>query len=163
MIITYKDVPRVTFPVFKIPSSNWYREDGLLFVDDRIVDDCNMYGATIGIRRMQSHMDIMPLKKSVDTHLGLIKQKENTYIDTAGNPFIYEKTLWCKLKYYSIRKVEQKIVACVLHLDGVKAPFTIPRPPHSDMLWAGILHLYELPWMLYEYSETKVKDSKRKV
>ena len=87
----------------------------------------------------------------------------NTYIDTAGNPFIYEKTMWCKLKYYSIRNVEQKIVACVLHLDGVKAPFTIPRPPHSDMLWAGILHLYDLPWMLYEYSETKVKDSKRKV
>ena len=79
MIITYKDVPRVTFPVFKLPSSNWYREDGLLFVDDKIVDDCNMYGATIGIRRMQSHMDLMPLKKFVDTHLGMIKQKENTY------------------------------------------------------------------------------------
>ena len=38
-----------------------------------------MHGATIGIRRMQSHMDLMPLKKSVDSHLGMIKQKENTY------------------------------------------------------------------------------------
>tara|TARA_B100001093_G_C26729701_1_gene971673 strand:- start:602 stop:970 length:369 start_codon:yes stop_codon:yes gene_type:complete len=122
-----------------------------------------MHGATIGIRRMQSHMDLMPLKKSVDSHLGMIKQNGNTYIDTAGNPFIYEKTIWCKLKYYSIRKVEQKIVASVLHLNGVKAPFTIPRPPHSDMLWAGLLHLYGLPWMLYEYSKEKVKDTKRKV
>ncbi len=163
MIITYKDVPRVTFPVFKIPSSNWHKEDGLLFVDDKIVDDRNMYGATIGIRRIQSHMDLMPLKKSIDTHLGIIKQKDNTFIDTRGMPFIYERTLFCALKYYSIRKVEQKIVASVLHLDGVKAPFTIPRPPHSDMLWAGLLHLYDLPWMLYEYSETRIKDSKRKV
>jgi hypothetical protein len=108
-------------------------------------------------------MDLMPLKKSIDTHLGIIKQKDNTFIDTIGMPFIYERTTWCKLKYYSIRKVEQKIVASVLHLNGVKAPFTIPRPPHSDMLWAGLLHLYDLPWMLYEYSETKIKDSKRKV
>ena len=122
-----------------------------------------MHGGTLGLRRIQSHMDLMPLKKSIDTHLGIIKQKDNTFIDTIGMPFIYERTTWCKLKYYSIRKVEQKIVASVLHLDGVKAPFTIPRPPHSDMLWAGLLHLYDLPWMLYEYSETRIKDSKRKV
>ena len=163
MIITYKDVPRVTFPVFKIPSSNWHKEDGLLFVDDKIVDDRNMYGATLGLRRIQSHMDLMPLKKSIDTHLGIIKQKDNTFIDTRGMPFIYERTTWCKLKYYSIRKVEQKVIASILYLDGVKAPFTIPRPPHSDMLWAGLLHLYDLPWMLYEYSETRIKDTRRKV
>jgi len=163
LIITYKDVPRVTFPIFKIPSSNWYKEDGLLFVDEKIVDDRNMYGATIGIRRMQSHMDLMPLKKSIDTHLGIIKQKDNTFIDTKGMPFIYERTIWCKLKYYSIRKVEQKIVASVLHLDGVKAPFTIPRPPHSDMLWAGLIHLYDLPWMLYGYSKERLKETKRKI
>ena len=163
MIITYKDVPRVTFPVFKIPSNNWHREDGLLFVDDKIVDDCNMCGTSLGIRRMQTSHDLMPLRRSLDTHVGIIKQKETTYIDNAGNAFIYEKTVWCKLKYYSIRKVEQKEVACVLYLNGVKAPFTIPRPPHSDMLWAGLLHLYDMPWLLYEYSETKVKDTRRKV
>ena len=111
MIITYKDVPRVTFPVFKIPSSNWYREDGLLFVDAHIVDDSNMCGRTLGVRRMQTPHDVMPLKKSLDTHVGIIKQKDNTYIDNAGNTFIYDKTFWCKLKYYSFRKVVQKIVA----------------------------------------------------
>ncbi len=163
MIITYKDVRRVTFPVFKLPSSNWYRTDGLLFVDEQIVDDCNMPGNTLGLRRLQTPHDVMPLKKSLNTHVGILKQKDSTFIDNAGNTFIYEKTLWCKLIYYSIREIKLKKTASVLFLNGVKAPFTIPRPPHSDMLWAGLLHLYDLPWMLYEYSENKSKDTKRKV
>jgi len=163
LIITYKDVPRVTFPVFKLPSSNWYREDGLLFVDDKIVDDCNMHGATIGIRRMQSHMDLMPLKKSIDTHLGMIKQKENTYIDTAGNPFIYEKTEFAQLRYLRIKRIDYKTKACLLWLYDCSFPFTIPRPPETGYTWAGILHIKNYPWLLYEYSKEKIKDTRRKI
>ena len=42
-------------------------------------------------------------------------------------------------------------------------PFTIPRPPSEEIEYVGVLHLNELPWMLYEYSEIKLKDTKRKV
>ena len=39
MAITYKDIRLVTFPVYALPSGNWYGQDGLLFLDDKILDD----------------------------------------------------------------------------------------------------------------------------
>lgn len=164
MIYTYKDVQHVTFPVFLLPNDNWSFSDGLLFIDNQIVDDTNMKGSTLGVRRAQTpHEEVLPLRKSILNLTGIIKQKATAFIDTKGVPFIYEKTIWCKLKYYKIRKIERKEVASVLWVVGVNFPFLIPRPPYSGMTWAGIIHLKELPWFLYEYSEEKLKDTKRKV
>ena len=67
------------------------------------------------------------------------------------------------LKYLKISKVELKESATLIRVRGHNSPFTVPRPPEVGYTWAGILHLKGLPWMLYEYSETKLKDTKRKV
>ena len=48
-------------------------------------------------------------------------------------------------------------------LKGVSFPFKIPRPPHADTSWAGVLHLSGIPWILYEYSEFQKSDTRRKV
>jgi hypothetical protein len=32
-----------------------------------------------------------------------------------------------------------------------------------EFAWAGILHLNNAPWVLYEYSENKESDTRRKV
>ena len=86
-----------------------------------------------------------------------------TFIDSDGFPFIYEKTIWCKLKYYKIRKIERKGIASILWLHGVTTRHIIARPPHGEMKWAGVIHYNDDPWLLYEYAEEKLKDSKRKV
>ena len=44
MAITYRDIKLVAFPVYALPSGNWYGQDGLLFLDDKILDDKNMKG-----------------------------------------------------------------------------------------------------------------------
>ena len=161
---TYKDVLRVTFPVFQLPSDNWSCSDGLLFIENQIVDDRNMRGDSLGIRRLQTpHKNLLPLKRSLLNLTGVIKQNTSTFIDSNGFPFVYEKTIWCKLKYYKIRKIERKEIASVLWLHGVTAPSVIPRPPHGEMKWAGMIHFNDDPWLLYEYAEEKLKDSKRKV
>tara|TARA_B100001094_G_scaffold44598_1_gene39404 strand:- start:15874 stop:16326 length:453 start_codon:yes stop_codon:yes gene_type:complete len=150
--------------VYKIPHDNWSYSDGLLFLDDQLLDDKNMSGGTIGIRRVQTPFrDLFPLKKSLINHIGILKQTGNTFIDSQGDPFIYEKTLLCKLKYFKIRKVDRKGVASLLWVKGINFPFTIPRPPEDGRTWAGILHLHNIPWLLYEYSEVKLKDTRRKV
>jgi hypothetical protein len=147
-----------------LPSSNWEKVDGLLFVDNEIVDDKNMPGDTLGVRRIQSpHKNMLPLKKQLINHQGILKQSTRYFIDSNGVPFIYEKTLMCKLSYYKIKKIQKKEVASVLWLKGINSPFTIPRPPEDGMLWAGVLHYHGLPWFLYEYSETKKPDTRRKV
>lgn len=164
MIVTYKNIDKVTFPCFTLPSSNWHSVDGLLFLDNVLLDDRNMKGETLGTRRVQTPFtELVPLKDSIISHTGIIKQSKNCFIDSKGMPFIYEKTRMCALKYYRIRKVELKEIAALLWVKDIRHPFTIPRPPESSNTWAGILHLGKLPWKLYEYSDHKKKDTRRKI
>ena len=75
MIVTYKTLDRVEFPVFILPSSNWDLTDGLLYLDGELVDDRNMSGKTLGQRRLQTpHKGLLPLKKSVNSLVGILKQ-----------------------------------------------------------------------------------------
>jgi hypothetical protein len=164
-VVSFKAAKNIKFPVYKLPSDNWWLQDGLLFLDGMLLDDRNMTGERLGIRRIQTPFfsKLLPLKNQIDTLAGIVKQSSSSYIDSLGRTFIYEKTLMCKLSYYKIKKIERKDVASLLWVSGVNFPFTIPRPPESGMIWAGILHFHGLPWILYEYSETKLKDTHRKV
>ena len=60
-------------------------------------------------------------------------------------------------------KKELRDTHCLLWLRGVNSPFSVPRPPEVDMLFAGVLLLHGLPWILYEYSEEPKKTTWRKV
>ncbi len=165
MVITWKKLGSIEFPIFALPSSNWEEQDGLLFIDNRVVDDRNMPGKTIGMRRLQTPIkDLVPLRGSIAAPVSLIRQTRiKTFIDNVGTPFIYEKTTSSSLKYYKIRKIERKDIASVLWLKGVSFPFKVPRPPNEGFTWAGVLHLKDIPWLLYEYSETAKSDTRRKV
>ena len=135
MIVTYKEIKKIKFPVFILPNSNWELVDGLLLIDNQVVDDKNMPGASLGIRRLQTHFtELVPLKHSIESLIGILKQK-----------------------------VEKKGVASVLWLKDINFPFTIPRPPPQEKTWAAVLHMGGLPWLLYEYSEERLKDTRRKV
>ncbi len=92
-----------------------------------------------------------------------MKQSTPYFVDNKGVPFIYEKTVYAALKYMKIRKVERKKIATLIWVKGHNAPFTVPRPPEDGKSWAGILHLHGLPWMLYEYADEQLKDTRRKV
>jgi hypothetical protein len=164
VIVTYKEIKKIKFPVFILPNSNWELIDGLLLIDNQVVDDKNMPGASLGIRRLQTHFtELVPLKHSIDSLIGILKQTTKYFIDSNGTPFIYQKTMNASLKYYKIRKIERKEVASVLWLKDINFPFTIPRPPPAEKTWAGVLHIGGLPWLLYEYSEERLKDTRRKV
>ena len=74
MIVTYQDIKKLTFPVFILPNSNWQLVDGLLLLDNIVLDDKNMPGATLGIRRLQTPFtEIVPLKHSIDSLIGILK------------------------------------------------------------------------------------------
>ena len=154
----------IRWPVYVLHSDEIEERDGLLFCDTQIVDDKNMTGESLGLRRLQTpHKNLFSLKNQIDNFRGMVKSKEKHFIDTNGIPFIYEKTEFCKLKYYRIKRVIQKDTSSLLKLDGVKSAFVIPRPPAEEMRYAGILHYGELPWVLYEYSEDRREDTRRKV
>lgn len=163
MVITYRGISSIVFPIYPLPSSNWESADGLLFIDGKVVDDKNMRGETLGTRRLQTSFELLPLKKAVLDFTGMIKQSNNVFIDSTGIPFIYQKTKMLPLRYKKIKHIDRKVVASVLHLEGERHPIKIIRPPESGMTWAGVLYYQELPWKLYEYSEESKKDTRRKV
>jgi hypothetical protein len=164
MVIGFRSIPKITFPVFLLDSENWEEYDGILFLDNKVLDDRNQEGKTLGARRMQTpHKNLQELKYMVEYPNGLLKQRTKYFIDNSGRPFIYEKTTMLPLKYLKISKVELKDTATLIRVKGYNTPFTVPRPPEVGFTWAGILHVQGLPWMLYEYSETKLKDTRRKV
>lgn len=164
MVITLKEIKNVEFPVYVLPHQDWSFSDGLMFLDGRVVDDRNMKGKTLGIRRLQtSYPSMLPLRRQIDSFNGLLKQNQNTFIDTKGRPFIYEKTTWCQLRYSRITKKELRDEYCLLWVDNVSTPFSVPRPPEPGMGYAGILYLSGLPWILYEYADSQKKRARRKV
>ena len=164
MVVQYKTVNKIRFPVYTIESGNWSKSDGILFLDEKILDDKNMPGDTLGIRRAQTpYKNLYRLNKQIDDLRGILKSHCKHFIDSNGIPFIYEKTQFCKLKYYRIRNVVRRDSCSLLYLYGVKSPFVIPRPPPEDMMYAGLLHFHGLPWILYEYAVESKKETRKKV
>ena len=163
MVRTIKNLSSIQFPVYLLPSSDWEVVDGLLLMEGKILDDRNMLGATLGVRRLQTEFALFPLPTLVWDIVGLIKQRTNYFIDSAGAPFIYEKTKTVSLKYEKILKVERKGIASIIRLSGIKNALKVIRPPESGMSWAGVLFLNNYPWVVYDFSEEKKKDTWRKV
>ena len=165
MALTYRDLDAINYPAFLLPSDNWSLVDGLLTVDNYIVDDQNMPGKTLGIRRMMTpfRKSLLPLHKGVMEPRGVVKQVSGPYIANDGRVFTYLKTRVVHLVFKRISKVEQREVASLLWVEGLKKPFTLPRPPPHDVKWAGILYIQGFPWMLYEYSVERPKDARRKI
>ena len=53
---------RIEFPVFVIHTDNVEEIDGILWIDDQVLDDKNMSGETLGARRLETPMkSIYPL------------------------------------------------------------------------------------------------------
>ena len=158
---TIKDI---IFPVFVIHSDNIEEIDGILWLDDQVLDDKNMQGDSLGLRRIQTPMQsIYPLKYMIEDEIGLMKLRGNTFIDYEGKVINYEKTKTLKLRYHKIIKREKKGVATVIWLKDVPFPFAEKSPPDPDLSWAGLLYDRGIPWKIYNFSEEKQKDTWRKI
>ena len=67
MVIQYKSINKVRFPVYAMKSDDWHITDGLLFLEGKILDDRNMPGDTLGIRRLQTpHKALVRLAHQID-------------------------------------------------------------------------------------------------
>lgn len=174
-IIGATDLDKVTYPCFRLPKPEYtwsgeeldlYNNDGVVFYEGKVLDDKNIKSSSLGIRRLKTPFpeeSLVPLKKAAKTKLAIVKSAAGYYIDSKGLIFKYEKTKFLKLKYTRIKKVERKDTYSLLWLFNELTPIKIPRPPPAEMSWAGFLYLGPVPWLLYEYSEIKKPDTRRKV
>lgn len=164
MILSYKELHTVQFPVFILPSSNWHTQDGLFFVDNKLVDDRNIDKPTLGQRRIVSPQgDFLPLGKALIDEVGVIKQSTKAFIDSKGQPFIYAKTKMANIEYYKIDDIQGLEHCSRIKVFGLRNNFLVPRPPEPGMTWAGIIHLHGYAWKIYEFSETYKPPTRRKI
>ena len=164
MIVTWKNFAELQFPLYPLPSDNWYEADGVLFLDNQVLDEKKMPGPSLGVRRIQcGRKDLLPLKKAVLDIPELLKCKTKFFIDRFGVPFIYQKTYNSRLKTYKIKRIDKKDTASLLWLEGTSAPFTIPRPPLNEPTYVRILHYEGEPWLLYDYVREAEKPTYRRV
>lgn len=165
MYKTFKDIKSIQFPVYALPSSDWYRQDGVLFMNDgKVLDDTNMPGSTLGIRRIQcGRKDLQTIRRAYTDFPSMLSSKKKIFIDSAGIPFIYSRTLNSPLIHHKVKRIELKEDCSIVWLNLVPSPFTIPRPPYGDANWARVLYFKGAPWLIYDFASERGKDSYKRV
>jgi len=154
----------IDFPVFVLHTDNIELIDGILWIDNQVLDDKNMLGITLGMRRLQSPMkSLYPLKYMLENETDLLHHQGKFYIDSSGLFFTKSKTTTTQLKYHKIMRVEKKTTASQLWIKDCPFPFTLKRPLPETASWAGVLYKNGVPWILYDLSEEKKKDTWRKI
>ena len=143
-----------------LPTDNWYRADGILYLENEILDDTNIKSPNLGVRRLKTPMrPLYSLKRGSFDIEYLLKYKH--FIDSAGNVFTYEKTRFHALKYYKIKSVERKETGSLVWFYGISFPFELPRPPPERAAYARVLHFNDTPWLIYDFAFEKGKDTRR--
>ena len=95
------------FPLYVVHTDEVMEADGILWIEDQVLDDKNMSGETLGKRRLQTPMkSLYPLRYMINDEIELIKHQGKFFIDSKGEFIIYEKTEKVQLKYHKILKVE---------------------------------------------------------
>lgn len=164
MRITYKTFNKIQFPAFKINSDNFIASDNIIWIDGKVLDDRNMPGKSLGIRRLETPFKgLYPLKGAAFDEVQLIRSGSGNYIDSKGIIFFYSKTKFVSLKYLKIRKIEKQLTYSIIWVADIPFPFKVPRPPSTDYSWAGVLYIDRFPWLLYEYSTERKKKAVRKI
>jgi hypothetical protein len=161
--ITHKQLKNLVFPVYRLPKDDLEYRDGLLLHQNRVIDDKNQPGKTLGIRRAQSPHKLFRLRKAYSDVVGMLKSNHLYFIDSKGNAFHYRKTESTFIKYHKIKRVEYKNTQSLLWLTGIETPFQIPRPPPENLFWVGVLYYRGYPWKLYEYSIDKKITRRKKI
>ena len=154
----------IEFPVFVLHTDNIELIDGILWIDNQVLDDKNMLGTTLGRRRLQSPMKgLYPLKYMLNDETEILHHQGKFYIDSSGVFFIKSKTITTQLKYHKIMRVEKKITASRLWIKDCPFPFPLKRPLPENASWAGVLYRDGIPWIIYDLSEERKKDTWRKI
>jgi len=154
----------IQFPVYVLNTDNVELIDGLLIAEDQIIDDKNMRGENLAMRRLQTPMiSIYPLKYLIDNIPDLLRHRGSNYIDSNGKYFFLEKTKTSPIKYHKIGRIDGKGNAALVWCLNIPFPFVCKRPPRLEDTWAGILYRNGLPWELWEFSTKRKKDTWRKI
>lgn len=161
--INRRHLKHIHFPLYVLPGEDVEYRDGLVLWQDLVIDDKNMPGETLGLRRLQTPHSLLRLKKVVFTVAEMLASTSLVFIDYKGRTFRYKKTMFGRVEYKKIRRIEIKENYSLLYALGVVLPFVIQRPPQAGESWVGILYVFNSPWVIYKISDIQEPSSRKKI
>lgn len=134
----------------------------------RIVDDANLSGKTLGLRRLQlksQDENLFPIRTAIYFLADLVKLAKSTtwFVDSSGRVFQYEKNTRAKLQTKPIKQVlPADGLGCVVELVGISSRFKSLQRPSEHQHFARVLKL-GMGFIFYGFCETVKPDSWRMV
>lgn len=171
----------IRFPVYFLGERKPEQENGVTFyfygkhhVDRdteyqiQVIDDKNIPGESLGVRRMKlanAKQPLYKLKRAIFFLGDLIKlTKGGTwYIDSNGQTFEYRKTARCQLIFRPISSILPiKTGGSIVEVAQVNSRFKTLLAPTGREKWAGLLRVGN-GYILYGLYEDRLEDTYRMV
>ena len=174
----------INWPVFRLGERQPLQHDGVAYysseyIEDtdselvvshtlRVVDDCNLTGATLGKRRLElklSGTDVFPLRTAVYFLADLVKLAKSTtwWIDSSGQIFQYKKSTRAKLTTHKITQVlPAGGLGCVIEVEGLVTRFKSISRPQPQQQYAAVLSFNKVV-LLYGFIDAPIKETWRLV
>lgn len=169
----------ISYPVFKIGSEKPMFEEGVVlyvyYAKDEdtppnyyIIDDRTLEGETLAQRRLlllRQGIKMKKLGRAVFFLGDLVKlaTASTWFIDSSGNVFQYKKTTNVLLTYKKIKQIIRiKSGGAIIEVEGIPSRFKCLFTPNSSIQYAGVLK-YGISYILYDLSDTKYEDTRRKI
>ncbi len=157
MLITYKTVNKVRFPVYKILDTYVIEGKRILTERGRIVDDKNLPGDSLGVRRLYiKDKDKAALNNFIPDYLTLLKSGVKRFIDSNGNIHRYNKTKVCKIKVHEIEKIDKRGNHSLIYLKYLDFPILYRSSIPSHYSHAEIVYIDSFPWTIYNFLDSEI-------
>jgi hypothetical protein len=134
----------------------------------RIIDDKNLPGATLALRRLNLAANGIKLKKLGRATFFLadfikLARKTTWFIDSAGNVFQYKKDLNVKLTFKKIKQIIPiSSGGAIVEVEGIPTRFKTLYMPDVENTYAGLLQ-HGMGYILYGTYTEKYKDTRRMI
>lgn len=176
------NLQEIQWPVFRLGEHKPIMENGIVYyskeyVDTttnqtkiglRVVDDKNVDGKTLGIRRLHLRMEGAPLfsiRAAIYFLVDVIKLAKQTtwFIDNCGMVFQYKKSTRAKLQTFKIKNiVPLDTMGAIIEVEGLTQRFKCIFKPKPEQTYAGVLR-WGLGYILYGFYENPIKPTYRRV
>lgn len=140
--------------------------DNISSINIRLVDDANLNGKTLGLRRLKLRSEkLFPIRTAIYFLADLVKLAKTTtwFIDNSGRVFQYTKNTRAKLTTKKVKNILPAMgLGCVVELAGISSRFKAMMRPRDEQIYARVLQV-GMAYIFYGFCETHKPDSWRLV
>lgn len=146
----------------------------MLVVEDndgnyKVIDNMNMTGSSLGIRRLQHLMDkqiiqrkLFKLSRPSYCLADILHRKINMFIDSSGKIYNYTKSHFVPLETYKLKSYIELPEGYVLFVHNLHCRFFINRAPNLHEKWVQVLRVGK-GFVLFGLSESHEKTTRIKI